>query len=324
MRRLMKGFGLALLITALAVLVMPEGRALAQNVACYFDQGGAGFHAGSGCTATVESGGILNVASGGAFKIAGTTLSATAAQFNAIAGVTAGTASASKAAVLGATKNLDTLVLADGGLYLGSGAGTAVTATAAELNYTDVTTVGVAQANKAAILGTNKELDQVHTAALYLGAAAGTLVTATAANLNAIPTATGTGTEIDEMTKNVMSSASTATLSASSAVQTCTITLKDADGNAIAAVQRVRVYLATTAGGVTLAAAANGTVAPTTGTVLTIHTAKLDWDLLTDVNGVIVLSIDNTGGADHYAVYVVVVLPNGKIKASLVTDVRSA
>lgn len=46
--------------------------AFAQNVACYFDQGGAGLHLGSGCTQTVESGGVINVASGGAFKIAGT------------------------------------------------------------------------------------------------------------------------------------------------------------------------------------------------------------------------------------------------------------
>lgn len=169
--------------------------------------------------------------------------------------------------------------------------------------------------------GANKCVDVKQAGGLKI---AGTAVTATAANLNAVPTATGTGLEIDEMTKNVMSSASTAVLSASGAVQTCTITAKDADGNTIAAVQRVRVYLATTAGGVTLAAAANGTVAPTTGTILKNHTAKLDWDLLTDVNGVIVLSIDNTGGTDHYAVYVIVVLPNGKIKASLVTDVRSS
>lgn len=55
--------------------------------------------------------------------------------------VTAGTATASKAAVLGANKNLDTIVIADGGLKLGSGAGTAVTATAAELNAVDQSVV---------------------------------------------------------------------------------------------------------------------------------------------------------------------------------------
>lgn len=121
-----------------------------------------------------------------------------------------------------------------------------------------------------------------------------------------------------------MSDQSTRALSASGVTQTCTFQAKDGDGNNIAAVQRVRVYLATTAAGVTLAAAANGTVAPTTGTVLKAHTAKLDWDLLTDDTGKIVLSIGNTGGTDHYAVYVIFVLPNGKLIASAVTDVRSA
>lgn len=83
-------------------------------------------------------------------KIAGTQVTASAAELNVMAsagisateigylnGVTAGTAVASKAAVLGTNKNLDTLSIADGGLKLGSGAGTAVTATAAELNELD-------------------------------------------------------------------------------------------------------------------------------------------------------------------------------------------
>lgn len=61
-------------------------------------------------------------------------LTATSTELNKLAGVTAGTAAASKAAVLGSNKNLDTLVIADGGLKLGSGSGTAVNATAAEIN----------------------------------------------------------------------------------------------------------------------------------------------------------------------------------------------
>jgi hypothetical protein len=72
---------------------------------------------------------------------------------------TAGVAEGSKIVVLGATKNLDTLVIADGGLYLGAGAGTSVSATAAQINRTAVTTPGTAEASKAAILGANKNLD---------------------------------------------------------------------------------------------------------------------------------------------------------------------
>lgn len=62
-------------------------------------------------------------------------------EIDRLAAVTAGTTSASKALVVGANKELDTLVIADGGLKLGSGAGTAVTATAAELNATDMSVV---------------------------------------------------------------------------------------------------------------------------------------------------------------------------------------
>lgn len=63
-------WGLAALFLALTVWTVAP--TIAQNVACYMDQGGAGWHLGSGCTQTVESGGIFNVASGGALKIAGT------------------------------------------------------------------------------------------------------------------------------------------------------------------------------------------------------------------------------------------------------------
>jgi hypothetical protein len=71
-------------------------------------------------------------------------------------------------------------------LHIGtSGSETQVTATAAQLNRTAVTTAGTVEASKVAVLGTNKETNEVHTAALYLGAAAGTLVASTAAQLDA-------------------------------------------------------------------------------------------------------------------------------------------
>lgn len=131
----MKTFGKGLAIgLAIGLVVLLATSLVAQNVACYMDQGGAGWHLGNGCTMTVESSGILNVASGGAFKIAGTTVSGTAAELNTLAGVTAGTVTASKAVVVDANKRLDTLVIADSGLKLGAGAGTAVTPTAAQIN----------------------------------------------------------------------------------------------------------------------------------------------------------------------------------------------
>ena len=75
-------------------------------------------------------------------------VTASSDELNVLDDVVAGTASASKAAVLGANKNLDTLVIADGGLYLGAAAGTAVTATAAELNILDDATLTTAELNK--------------------------------------------------------------------------------------------------------------------------------------------------------------------------------
>jgi len=64
----------------------------------------------------------------------------TSTELGFIDGVTAGTALASKAVVLGANKNIDVLAVAD--LKLGSGAGTSVTSTAAELNVLDGVTRG--------------------------------------------------------------------------------------------------------------------------------------------------------------------------------------
>jgi hypothetical protein len=59
-------------------------------------------------------------------------LTASAAELNKLDNVTAGTVTASKAVVVGAQKNVDVLAVAD--LKLGAGAGTSVTATAAEIN----------------------------------------------------------------------------------------------------------------------------------------------------------------------------------------------
>jgi hypothetical protein len=100
--------------------------------------------------AAVPADAVLNIESGGELQIDGTAITATAAEINAIAGgglsaaelgflngATAGTVVASKAVVVGADKNIDTIAIADGGLKLGAGAGTAVTATAAELNKLD-------------------------------------------------------------------------------------------------------------------------------------------------------------------------------------------
>lgn len=103
MKRNMK-YGLLLL----AVLAF-AGLALAQTGYIQFDQGRKNMTVQSGGTVTVASGGILDVASGGALKIAGTQITPTAAQYNYLAGVTAGTVLASKAVVVGANKEVNEL-----------------------------------------------------------------------------------------------------------------------------------------------------------------------------------------------------------------------
>lgn len=126
----------------------------------YHQLGGDRVVVASGGSLDVESGGEIDVESGGSLKIAGTALTTTAAELNKLAGVTAGTVTASKAVVVGANKNIDTLVIADSGLYLGSGAGTAVTATAAELNKLASVTAGTITASKGVVVGSSKEVNE--------------------------------------------------------------------------------------------------------------------------------------------------------------------
>lgn len=172
----------------------------------------------------------LNVgsAAGGTaeFQLGGVAVTLTAADLNAldaaslsatelgyVDGVSAGTVTASKAVVVSATKGIDVLTVAlgtvttlvapsatfsgtanvSGVLQVG---GAAVTSSAAELNFVDGSGAGTAVASKAAVLGPDKELTEVHTAALYLGSAAGTQVTATAAQLNLILPYSASGKKI--------------------------------------------------------------------------------------------------------------------------------
>lgn len=85
-----------------------------------------------------------------------TTTSASTAELNLIDNSVAGTAVASKAAVLGASKNLDILGLPVGGLKIGAaGAEVAVTPTAAEINILAGVTPGTAIASKAVVTDAN-------------------------------------------------------------------------------------------------------------------------------------------------------------------------
>ena len=121
-------------------------------------------------------------------------VTASAAELNLADGSVAGTAVASKLLCLGADKNIDTIAIAASGLKIGAGAGTAVTADAAELNLLDGSVAGTAVASKALALGANKNVDTLVIAdgGLKLGAGAGTAVTSSAAELNVLDGIPGT------------------------------------------------------------------------------------------------------------------------------------
>lgn len=129
---------------------------------------------------------VAIVSETGALSQLGVTVTSTAAELNLLDTSVAGTAVASKALVLGANKNVDTVVIADSGLKLGTGAGTAVTSTAAELNLLDTAVAGTAVASKVLVLGANKNIDTIAVAdgGFKLGSGAGTSVSSTAAELN--------------------------------------------------------------------------------------------------------------------------------------------
>ncbi|MDP7493922.1 MAG: hypothetical protein QGG26_13210 [Candidatus Undinarchaeales archaeon] len=118
--------------------------------------------------AEIKTGKTLNVVDNSGLKIAGTAISATAAELNIIDGVTASTedinaitnfeetvsATASEVSI----KTGKTINIVDvSGLEIG---GTAVSATAAELNYVDVT-AGTATASKAVVLDGSSQIDTI-------------------------------------------------------------------------------------------------------------------------------------------------------------------
>lgn len=93
----------------------------------YVEQGGDRAVVASGGSLDVESGGVMDVESGGSLKIAGTAVTSSAAELNLVDGSVAGTAVASKALVLGASK--EAVGLGSVTLDVGSGASPSVTFT---------------------------------------------------------------------------------------------------------------------------------------------------------------------------------------------------
>lgn len=152
-----------------------------------------------GNTQVVASGGVIAVETGGDITVNGVSLIDEVAalsgldsgELGVLNGVTPGTVTAGKAVVTTTDKHIDALVISDGGLALGSGAGTAITSTAAELNLLDTSVAGTVVASKAAIYDSAGKLYRSSASP----AAAGTLIsdaTVLTAELNAVTGANGT------------------------------------------------------------------------------------------------------------------------------------
>ena len=103
---------------------------------------------------------------------------------------------------VGATGSEVQVASSTGQLYQ---SGTAVTASAAELNLIDTSVAGTAVASKALVLGANKNVDVLAVADLKLGAAAGTSVTATAAELNKLAGSTITAAQLNAANSKIFS-----------------------------------------------------------------------------------------------------------------------
>lgn len=152
-----------------------------------------------GNTQVVASGGIIAIETGGDITVNGVSLIDEVAalsgldsgELGVLNGVTPGTVLAGKAVVTTTDKHIDALVISDGGLALGSGAGTAITSTAAELNLLDTAVAGTVVASKAVIYDSAGKVYR----ASATPAAAGTLIgdaTVLTAELNAVTGANGT------------------------------------------------------------------------------------------------------------------------------------
>jgi hypothetical protein len=112
----------------------------------------------------------------------------------------------------------------------------------------------------------------------------------------------------------------TCTLAAgASNTTTCTITVKDSAGTAIAAVHTLEVFISRSATGQGLTAtAASGALTATTGAILTALTAKKHISAVTDANGVLVLSLVDSAKTEGE--YFVAVNPvSGKLHVSAAT-----
>lgn len=148
------------------------------------------------------------------------------------------------ATLLGALKGALLIDTTNGVLYINTGTVNAPdwnafipsdVLSAAEIEVLDAVVAGIASASKAAVLGANKNLDELHLAALYLGADAGTLIALTAAQMNLLTQGVAAGYKIARGVEAVTGTATVVT-GLATVVAVIATSQDDLDGDTLAGV----------------------------------------------------------------------------------------
>lgn len=191
-----------------------------------------------------------------------------------------------------------TVTIPDGGLATSYLLQSTAAITVAEANTLDGAVAGTQASSKVVLPDTNVNIGTTKVTSLYIGTSGSeTQITATPADLN----------ETAKLIGNVALVLNTG----GSTTQTCTGTLQDTDGSTISEQRKITVIMVTDAEGDTASGTgANTSAAPTTGTALITHTAKLAWEIMTHTDGTFVLTFDNTSGGGAYTDRVAVYLPH--------------
>ena len=237
--------------------------------------------------------GKLHIKAAGRLRIGAVEVTATGTEIEKLAGVTAGTTTASKVLVVGANKNLDVLALPVSGLKIGAGAGTAMDATAAELNVNTAVVAGTSSASKTAVLGANKNLDilALPVSGLKIGTGAGTAMDRSAAELNLLggkPIGTH-GFVIGAEAANVINVG---------------VTLKDGAGATLAVIGAVTCWFSdsATTGAITPTVLSGGAAIGTNGAIVDTEVTGKKYHVVSNAAGLFDLNVTDTAARTVYLV----------------------
>ena len=184
----------------------------------------------------------------------------------------------------------------------------AVTATAAELNYLDIATLGTGAASKAVVLDASGDYTFPASATLVLPSG-GTLSSSSGSTVNVAGTFQigGVGMTATAAELNILDGLGvTATIGLAPSVTTdgmdITITVVDAAGATVAAAHNLEIWMSEAVTGLGLTADTySGDLTATTGTIFVEHVAKKHWTVQTAATGIFAGTlVDSANPADQY------------------------